>query len=415
MNTFDEIERMILEQFQRIDHRMSPMDQQALSTLRQGWDECSLAEQEQWRSNTRSTIESLNSNPAQKEVLQAISYLLSYPLANKKGVDTNELMILGDKLWRTVKWTDDDEELVDRVTGAMQLDSIHFQLRYAWLYRWTDLGFPTIRISAPFAASAMTTVAQNDVLSDLEPPWRAFLIEMPKEPVLYLFDERTTTPPPVVRIMVLCEKPELFKHIQSTDRSTPSFKNAWTFTLEPGTMGMSLTAIRKSTLQLGKPLDYCPCCNGEHTVRPAYDDPGSDHPWDDINNTGDKTMMLAGRLITSIACGITDPTNIRQVNRQAHEKWGNKKRRLFGGECPEKREYQITTPVTINLVPHVVEYQLKKTKEEWKLALRYVVRGHQKLQPYGPNHSMRRIIWIKPYWRGPEAAPVAVRPYIIKP
>lgn len=40
--------------------------------------------------------------------------------------------------------------------------------------------------------------------------------------------------------------------------------------------------------------------------------------------------------------------------------------------------------------------------EGWKLRYKHIVRGHWKMQPYGPQHSLRKHIFIEPYWKGPE-------------
>ncbi len=47
-------------------------------------------------------------------------------------------------------------------------------------------------------------------------------------------------------------------------------------------------------------------------------------------------------------------------------------------------------------------------------AVRFVVRGHWKQQPFGPGNSLRRLHWIKPYYKGPEVAALVNKPYIVK-
>lgn len=49
----------------------------------------------------------------------------------------------------------------------------------------------------------------------------------------------------------------------------------------------------------------------------------------------------------------------------------------------------------------------------WKLAARYVVRGHWRNQACGPRHSEHRPVWIAPHWKGPVAAPGLVRPMAV--
>lgn len=43
-----------------------------------------------------------------------------------------------------------------------------------------------------------------------------------------------------------------------------------------------------------------------------------------------------------------------------------------------------------------------------------LVRGHWKKQAFGKNLSERRWKHIEPYWRGPDDAPIAVRPHVLK-
>jgi hypothetical protein len=44
---------------------------------------------------------------------------------------------------------------------------------------------------------------------------------------------------------------------------------------------------------------------------------------------------------------------------------------------------------------------------EW--SHRWMVRGHWRLQPYGPDHKLRKTIWIDPYVKGPEDKPLDIR------
>jgi hypothetical protein len=46
--------------------------------------------------------------------------------------------------------------------------------------------------------------------------------------------------------------------------------------------------------------------------------------------------------------------------------------------------------------------------EGWTMSVRTMVRGHWRQQAHGPNHSLRKIIWIRPTWRGPEDAPISI-------
>lgn len=43
------------------------------------------------------------------------------------------------------------------------------------------------------------------------------------------------------------------------------------------------------------------------------------------------------------------------------------------------------------------------------IAKQSCTRGHWKHQPHGPRNTLRKLIWIRPYWRGPNAAEAIAR------
>jgi hypothetical protein len=44
----------------------------------------------------------------------------------------------------------------------------------------------------------------------------------------------------------------------------------------------------------------------------------------------------------------------------------------------------------------------------------FVVRGHWRNQAYGPGRQEHRVMWIKPFYKGPDVAEMINRPYLIK-
>ena len=45
--------------------------------------------------------------------------------------------------------------------------------------------------------------------------------------------------------------------------------------------------------------------------------------------------------------------------------------------------------------------------------VRWMVRGHWRQQPYGPQRSLRRPVWINPHLKGPQGAPLASKEKVI--
>lgn len=58
------------------------------------------------------------------------------------------------------------------------------------------------------------------------------------------------------------------------------------------------------------------------------------------------------------------------------------------------------------------EKEEKGTSDGWALNHRVMVRGHWKMQPYGPHREQRRPIYVMPYLRGPLDAPLLSKPTV---
>jgi hypothetical protein len=61
----------------------------------------------------------------------------------------------------------------------------------------------------------------------------------------------------------------------------------------------------------------------------------------------------------------------------------------------------------------VVQRPKSTIQSSWSLSSRQEVTGHFKLQPYGAQHSLRRLIWVEAYQRGPADAPLRPQGYRI--
>jgi len=60
-------------------------------------------------------------------------------------------------------------------------------------------------------------------------------------------------------------------------------------------------------------------------------------------------------------------------------------------------------------------YGVKAANEEGrKILKRFRVRGHFRNQPYGPERSLVKRRWIKPFWKGPDLADMINSGYVVK-
>jgi hypothetical protein len=64
--------------------------------------------------------------------------------------------------------------------------------------------------------------------------------------------------------------------------------------------------------------------------------------------------------------------------------------------------------------PNISSSQDQEPEVSRKLVYRFLVRGHWRNQPFGEERSKRKLIWIKPYYKGPDFAELVNKPYIAK-
>jgi hypothetical protein len=67
--------------------------------------------------------------------------------------------------------------------------------------------------------------------------------------------------------------------------------------------------------------------------------------------------------------------------------------------------------VKLDLRPAIKAY-IDGDRKAGQLSVQRVVAGHHKWQPHGPQNSLRKWIFIEPYYQGPEEGAIVVRPHV---
>ena len=242
--------------------------------------------------------------------------------------------------------------------------------------RWMDCGFPAIKISPKWAAATLCTRVTKDVLEGIKPPWESFKILMPKEPIVYWFKHGYPRHPEAESNVLseICVK-------YNPDAG------GWTIIIHSTPEGLAALMTAKNSADL-------------------LSDANLADTWD--NNVA----KLSNRLVVSVLCTFSK-NHLTQINREIHKQYEREGKKRACTH-PVVREFQLTEPVTVDLTEHVRSFQLGVYHKGKKLEVQFMVAGHRKRQPYGPGLSLRKQIWVQPYWRGPEDAPIAVRPHVIK-
>ncbi len=132
-----------------------------------------------------------------------------------------------------------------------------------------------------------------------------------------------------------------------------------------------------------------------------------------IDDQEERVAALLGRLIINICLAMSNPNNVRSPKARNKTSTSSKRREI---EAPEVRTFQLGTPITLDCREAIRDYVLHGTKKHngSTPSVQVLVRGHWKRQVHGVGRAERRTIWVQPYWRGPEDAPILTRPHVLK-
>lgn len=253
--------------------------------------------------------------------------------------------------------------------------------------QWAAVGFPMITVGHRFAASLLVTTATEDVVTLARAPFPAFLIQLPVGP-LEIDDPYQHGRLPLHRVLV---------STMPDPRGKDPF--AWSFAAyaEKGVC-VWRSGVRSVEMQPERHEDF----EGLRT--------------DIFNMTAtsrdERALSLLGRLIIHTCLAMSDPSQVRPIGR-SHQVWSHwEADRAKRSPEPAVRVFQLGRPVRHDFREAVREYL---GGERRKLSVQCFVAGHYKMQPHGPRNSLRKLIWREPFWRGPEDAPIVVRPHVLDP
>lgn len=145
--------------------------------------------------------------------------------------------------------------------------------------------------------------------------------------------------------------------------------------------------------------------NGKVHAMRADDVPGTDRPARIANAMRHAIINLAHGAMIALA----NPEDF-------------KKQRVGKAPSPAKREprsgppdfaqdrYLLSKPLAIDLRDELAEHlRGRRGAGGGSPKVQFLVRGHYKQQAHGPRHSLRKTIWVEPFWKGPEETRVLLR------
>jgi hypothetical protein len=125
-----------------------------------------------------------------------------------------------------------------------------------------------------------------------------------------------------------------------------------------------------------------------------------------VSDRAGRVMLLARRLVAGLLYTVQHTSHFHVRERSRTERGEPR------GGPPQHRNVFIGRPLPIDCRPQVRAYLVGDVRSA--PSVQSLVRGHYKRQVVGVARGGRKVIWVEPYWRGPEDAPILARPRLIK-
>jgi|GEM_PF-3555887 len=255
-----------------------------------------------------------------------------------------------------------------------------------WCAKWADGGARTVCADEKYLSAAAATRLTKDAAGDISLPWPAFLVRLPHGlfPTGYRGE---TTWLSHVRLM------------QARD-----------------------IRLRDGTIRQRAIIEYF---SNSYPCAVAREDDGSNladalfdmREVEEIENRHElegqidfdvqmRSAMMVKRAIVGLLFALQHTNNWKErdskLRRQGERRDGP----------PVHRTIVVGAPISVDVRAAVRDGCLYGSRIP---AFQSLVRGHYKRQVIGIGRTGRKVIWIEPFWRGPEDAPILARPYRVGP
>lgn len=277
-----------------------------------------------------------------------------------------------------------------------------FASRAHWFARWGELAFPRIQTSHSFAAKLLATTVSRKEIPFIEAPWPAFLLEIPEG--LLPIATKDGTMSHVTRVLVNTSflptmwGGETWWSLEFTGKGIEIHR--------AGRIEESFDLSTAKELKEAVPLIQLPDSFGLQEKDLALEDP--EDVWTGYNRSQEERVcLLATRLVLGACILMTDKAKFREREVRLQPRLANLRKRL--GKEPVARVFTIGQPVKIDFRPVVEDYLTGGLRS---LCVQSLVAGHHKYQPHGPSNTLRKWIFVEPYWRGDVEDLILVRPHV---
>ncbi len=254
---------------------------------------------------------------------------------------------------------------------------------------WAVDGFPSVVLGAKYAAALCATSVPEELTKDLRCPWPSWVLEVPDGLLKYksVFEGHEAT----VRRLLISQFP----------RPNSELRWDWTAFTNDGTSVFQFGLKTKQLVEREKDWEI-----GDENVKATATVDLSLFPVE-LADMDSRTSVLVGRLILGV-CLAMEAGHVKRAPKGPPPAWRRRGKKT--APLPSGRVYVLGAPIQLDCRPTVQDYI--NGKRSAAPSVQHVVRGHWKNQPHGELNAHRKRIWVIPYWRGPDGAPVLLRDHV---
>ena len=292
------------------------------------------------------------------------------------------------------------------ITGAFLRDSLQQQKNdspsaiYVFTHhlyliaRWCTIGCPAVTIESNLAAALMATEISEDAIHEIKLPWDCFMVRLPRD---------------------LVELGQLkFTHL-AVHRHGGIFENRWVDDIPDHQKERAIQYYRRNAGELWSL--YGVSDDGIAVARtdlPSVLLGKERHIYlfeylkqlEHSETREDRLDQALARLVVGISSlAENQPKALRpkSTKKQQH-RWRFSK-------LPLTTEYVLAPDVPVKFDCTEAVGAFLRGERKGPPRFQWIVRGHWRNQVHGPGRTGRKRIWIQPYWKGPEHAPMRMREY----
>lgn len=261
--------------------------------------------------------------------------------------------------------------VISAADWGLEFDTVAFEniVRVANIFaaKWAVHAFQRITTTHTYAAALMCSDADRAVLDDIEIQWHAFMVCVPNGILSFTTDSGMDMDYNRILVAALDDSAVIILLDQNSNAGP------WIQAQSAESLA-GLLEVEEEDARSGNPLVRISC--------------------------------LAKRLVTGLLLAMQNQNNFRSKTSSPRNGKGQRE----PGVEPAHRVVFVGAPLNIDCREKVADYIKHGSSRKGVPHLQFLVRGHYKRQVIGIGRKGRKVIWIKPFWKGPENAPILTRP-----